>query len=106
MPPLFIEHINTLIDIVKTALAPLAPTASLEKSRRHGTDALGRAIWHHGSRGDRERRLPDARYGTGLRQRIDGHFRQGFALPLAAPDGSDGCTSLCIARLLHRAALP
>jgi AcrR family transcriptional regulator len=40
MPPLYIEHINTLIGIIKTALAPLAPNASLES-----LDATARTLW-------------------------------------------------------------
>ena len=57
MPPLYIEHINTLIGIVKTALAPLAPTASLEESptRRRGLSGPGSTA---SQRSQRPRRPP------------------------------------------------
>ena len=40
MPALYLDHINTLIGIVKTVLTPLAPTASLES-----LDATARTLW-------------------------------------------------------------
>ena len=40
MPPLFHDYTNSLVDIVRTALTPIAPNAP-----RESLDASARALW-------------------------------------------------------------